>query len=137
VAFEYALTARFHEVDRVGIVFFARAYEYAHICFEELLAAAFGEVSSVFERHGFGMPLVHTEASYRSPIRHGDRLRVRGSIDVLSERSATFRYEVLGADDDLRCTVRLKHAFVHFPSFEPIAVPQAFTEGMQHIELIP
>ena len=43
MAFEYGLTARFHEVDRVGIVFFGRAYEYAHICFEEVLTAAFGE----------------------------------------------------------------------------------------------
>lgn len=137
MAFEYVLTARFHEVDRVGIVFFARAYEYAHVCFEELLCAAFGEVSTLFEHLGFGMPLVHTEASYRRPIRHGDRLAVRATVDRLGERSVVFAYTITGADDaDLRCTVRLKHAFVDLPGFEPRGVPEAFVDGMKRLDLL-
>ncbi len=139
MAFEYGLTARFHEVDRVGIVFFGRAYEYAHICFEEVLTAAFGEVGTVFERLHFGMPLVHTEASYTRPIKHGDRLTVHASIERLGERSVTYTYAITGASDpdDLRCNVRLKHAFVDFPAFTKRGVPDAFVEGMRRIELLP
>ena len=137
--FEHRVTARFHEVDRVGIVFFGRVFEYAHIGFEELLTAAFGDVDAIFETFEFGMPLVHAESSYRRPIHQGDRLTVRTTIETLSQRSVSYAHSITGAEDadDLRCTVRLKHAFVSFPAFEPCEVPEVFVEGMRRVALLP
>jgi YbgC/YbaW family acyl-CoA thioester hydrolase len=137
MAFEHRVTARFHEVDRAGIVFFGRAFEYAHVCFEEMLAAAFGEVATVFDRHGFGMPLVHAEADYSAPTRQGDRLIVRLTVERASERSVTFAYAIVGEDGRLRVTVRLVHAFVDFADFRKLPMPAAFREGLRRLDLLP
>ena len=41
-AFLHRLVVRFHEIDRAGIAYFTRAYEYCHAAFEEMLVAALG-----------------------------------------------------------------------------------------------
>lgn len=139
MAFEHPLTARFHEADPVGVVFFARYFEYAHVAFEELMGAAFEGGDAVFEGRDFGLPLVHAAADYRRPVRRGDRLTVRTRIEAWSERSVTFAHQITGADDpaDLRTTVRLKHAFVALPAFKPTPRPAAFVEAMVRLGVAP
>ena len=134
--FETNITARFHEVDRAGIVFFGRAFEYAHICFEEMLTAAFGGMDAVFDRLDLGFPLVHSEASFLRPMRRGDRLSVRMTIVAFSGRSITFEYAIRGQSDGVeRCRVRLKHAFVTVSTFKTRHCPDEFIHAIEHIGL--
>ena len=137
MAFEHQITARFHEVDRAGIVFFNRVYEYAHICFEEMLWEAFGPPSEVYDTADVGFPLVHSEADYRRPIQHGDRLTIKLEVEKMSDRSVTFRYEFEGQDGLPRATVRLKHAFVSLKNFQPVPRTAEFTRGLEKVGLIP
>lgn len=138
MGFEHRVTARFHEVDRAGIVFFGRAFEYAHVCFEEMLHAAFGRGPALFEGLPFGLPLVHAEADYAAPIRQADRLVVRLVVDRLTARSVTFAYDIVGEDDGVhRVTVRLKHAFIELPAFVPCEAPEAFGAGLKRLQLLP
>ncbi len=128
--FTHTITARFFEIDRAGIVFFGRFYEWAHECLEELLRELFGHPEAIFGELGFGMPLVHSEADYRAPVRFGDRLVISASITRLSERSATFVYTFAGAEDGVhRATVTLVHAFVDLATFKGIAMPPRFREA--------
>lgn len=136
--FTWPVTARFHHVDRVGIVFFARVYEYAHVCFEEALTEAFGRVGDPFVAGGFAMPLVHTEADHRKPIHHGDRLLVELSVEQRTARSLTLRYRIRGVDgsDDERAVVRMVHAFVKLPSFEPTTVRPEIEDALRRIGVL-
>ena len=137
--FRYSVTARFHEVDRAGIVFFGHVFEYAHICFEEMLYAAFGTPDSVFGELGFALPLVHADANFSRPIRQGDRLDVIVTVAAATARSITFAYRLCGLDDpeDLRAVVRLKHAFVSFPDFGPAQRSPIFDAGLTRVGLLP
>ncbi len=139
MSFRYSVTARFHEVDRAGIVFFGRVYEYAHICFEEMLHAAFDSPDSIFGELGFALPLVHSEASFSRPIRQGDRLEVAMEVEAVSARSITFAYRLYGQGrpEDLRAVVRLKHAFVSFPDFGPAQRSPVFDAGLARVGLLP
>ena len=130
MAFEFKLTARFFDIDRAGIVFFGKVYEYAHATLEEALALMFGHPESMFSTLGFGMPLVHSEADYTHPIRMGDKLVVRMSVARVGSRSITFDYDIIGEDTRPRCRVRLVHAFVDLRTFQGIAVPQGFIEAL-------
>ena len=76
MSFEHTLTARFFEIDRAGIVFFGRFFEYCHATFEEMLLAALPDWNGAFDHSGWGMPLVHAEADFSRPVRMGDRLRI-------------------------------------------------------------
>ena len=137
MSFKFEITARFHEVDRAGIVFYGRVFEYSHICFEEMMTAAFGDFDHVFDDVGVGLPLVHAEASFQRPIRRGDRLIAELSVAKLSERSITFQCRLIGSDDQVeRCRVFQKHAFVQFPDFAPTVRPAAFITGLEKVGLV-
>ena len=100
MAFEYGLRARFFEVDRAGIVFFGRFFEYAHAAYEELLVAAVGPGEQMFREAPWGTPLVHAEADFAQPVFMGDALLVRSNIVARSRRTLTFEHQILAADDE-------------------------------------
>lgn len=129
-------TARFYEIDRAGIVFFARVYEYCHAAFEELQTRAFGHPGAIFDSLGFGMPLVHSEADYTRPIRLGDRLEIALRVAKVGARSVTFAYTIVGEDDRApRAKVTLVHAFIDMTSFKGIQTPPSFLEGLARVGL--
>jgi YbgC/YbaW family acyl-CoA thioester hydrolase len=132
--FTHEITVRFHEVDRAGIVFFGRIFEYCHVAFEEILRAM--ELTSVFERENWGMPLVHAEADFKRPMRMGDRIAIVTTIERRTGGSLTFAFEVLGAEDrQLRASVRHVHAFVALDTMEPTAFPPSLDEGLTRLGL--
>jgi 1,4-dihydroxy-2-naphthoyl-CoA hydrolase len=135
--YEHVVTVRFNEVDRAGIAFFGRVFEYCHACFEETLAASGQPLLAIFEHGGYGLPLVHAEADYTRPMRLGERLLVTLRVARLGGRSITFAYEVRGAQDkDLRATVRLVHAFVRLDGFAGMAVPDALRDALAGLGLL-
>ncbi|MEE2786551.1 MAG: hotdog domain-containing protein [Myxococcota bacterium] len=135
MSFQITCRARFNHVDRAGIAFFARAYEYAHACFEEMLEAAFGAFDTAFHTMGVIMPLVHSEASYARPIRQGDRLLVSASLEKVSTRSVTFAYDISTVDGVHKAQVFLKHAFVDPERYTSVDRPSVFDEAMLQLGL--
>ena len=135
--FEHVITVRFQEVDRAGIAFFGRVFEYCHVAYEELFRAAGIDLETIFERGVWGMPLAHAEADYSHPMRMGERLRVEVSIDRAGARSLAFAFRVVGADDGvLRATVRHVHVFVHMDDFTPIPIPADVREALVRMGLL-
>jgi 1,4-dihydroxy-2-naphthoyl-CoA hydrolase len=138
MSFEHLVTVRFHEVDRAGIAFFGRVFEFCHEAFEEMLVAADDSLVSVFEQGGWGMPLVHAEADYDRPMRMGDRLRICLNVDRVGDHSITFLYDVIGAEDgERRASVKLVHAFVGMDDFKVRKVPERIRTGLAKLGLYP
>ncbi|MFT7624338.1 MAG: YbgC/YbaW family acyl-CoA thioester hydrolase [Myxococcota bacterium] len=136
MGFEHHLTARFYEIDRAGIVFYGRFYEYAHAALEELLAEIFGRADAIFESLGFGMPLVHSEADYFAPTRMGDKLKITVEIERLGTKSVTFAYHIASEAGQKRATVKLVHCFVQMETFTSIPAPDVFLDGLRRLDLI-
>ena len=131
--FEHEVTVRFHEVDRAGIVFFGRVFEYCHTAFEEFLAAAADGLASVFDQEGWGMPLVHAEADYQRPMKMGDRIKVELRVDRLGSTSITFGFTLVGADGTQRANAQLVHAFVDLERFQKRSVPETITRALEKL----
>lgn len=136
MAWEVELTARFYEVDRAGIVFFGRIFEYCHVAYEELWTAALGRFEAAFEAAEWATPLVHAEADFKRPIRMGDRFTVSLELVERGERSLTFGYRLVGIDGTLRATARLVHAVVDPQTFKPIAAPASLLDALRKVGLI-
>ncbi|MGE3855209.1 MAG: acyl-CoA thioesterase [Planctomycetota bacterium] len=158
--FEHVLTVRFSEVDCAGVVYFQRAFDYAHRAIEELLEAAGCDIASNFAR-GFGLPLVHAEAEYQRPMLLGERLTVSVSVERMGTSSLKLRYVISGGPDDIRATVRLVHVAVTVAdnddaaagtaaaaatapaggrarpgAFRRIPLPQIVRDGLQRLGLV-
>lgn len=137
MTFEYTATVRFHAVDRAGIMFFSRVFEYCHDAFEDALMAAIGRERLRAWQTGWGMPLVHAESDYRAPMRHGDRLVIGVEVERLGERSITFGYDVRGEEGSPRARVRLVHAFIDSKTFQPRSAPDELVDGLRRLGLLP
>lgn len=122
MAFTHTLTARFYEVDRAGIVFFGRFFEYCHTALEELLAKLLGQADACF-REGWGMPLVHTSSDFSAPVHMGDRVSIELSVEAWSKRSLSLAY-VLKVGDVVHARCKTVHAFVNLGTFKPMAMPE-------------
>jgi len=133
MAFRHTLTVRFFEIDRAGIVFFGRFFEYCHAAFEELQHAAFGDPERAFTEATYAFPLVHAEADFKAPARLGEALTIEVSLAAKGERSLSFAYRILGpaGEGDLRATCLLRHAFVDRSTFRSMAVPVEFVAAIE------
>lgn len=133
MSFVHHVTVRFYEIDRAGIAFFARFFEYCHAAFEEMQLAAFGDMETALREAPFVMPVVHAEGDYQAPVRLGDRLTVSLDVERLGDTSITFRYAVCGADGSPRATLKLVHAFVDRATWRACAAPPEIVEGLRRV----
>ncbi len=97
--FTYPRPVRFEDVDAAQIVFFSRFLNYCH----EAMEALFGDlpggyVGLIVERH-IGLPAVHVECDFTSPLRYGDVARIDVTLDRIGRSSCAFRYVITRVAD--------------------------------------
>jgi acyl-CoA thioesterase FadM len=129
MSFTFTTPVRFQDVDGAGVLFFGRIYDYLHLAYEEFWVSGGVDRAYFFTGAPWVVPIAHSEADYRAPIRHGDAITV--SIDVTKVGRASFelRYEVTGPNgrDDRRVSARTVHAFAtREPAgrLKPTAIPE-------------
>lgn len=126
--FATELNVRFPDVDAAGIVYFAKAFDYAHLAWEELLSAGGLPLHEAIPGRPWILPLIHAEADYRRPMRFGERLRVEASLTDVGGSTVTLRYAIKGNDGELRATVTLVHCAVDKASARRITLPDEVLE---------
>ena len=123
--FAYRRTVHFADTDAAGVVFFANYLVICHEAYEEALDAAGIELRTFFADTGAIMPIAKCEASYRLPLRLGDRLLVTVAPSGLSENSYETRYEItcLGQPDKPAGKARIEHVCIDSKTRERLALP--------------
>lgn len=129
MSFAFTTPVRFQDVDVAGVLFFGRIYDYLHLAYEEFWVSGGVDRAYFFAGAPWVVPIVHSEADYKVPIRHGDTIRV--GIDVVKVGRASFElhYAVTGGggESDLRVAARTVHAFALRASegrLKPTAIPE-------------
>ncbi|HEU4725201.1 MAG TPA: acyl-CoA thioesterase [Candidatus Eisenbacteria bacterium] len=129
MSFAFTTPVRFQDVDGAGVLFFGRIYDYLHLAYEEFWVSGGVDRAYFFTGAPWVVPIVHSEADYRAPIRHGDTIRV--GIDVVKVGKASFelRYAVTGGggESDQRVAARTVHAFALRASegrLKPTPIPE-------------
>lgn len=92
--FVHVHRVRFEEVDAAGIAYFARFFTWCHDAMEAMLAPLeHGYVELVTKRR-LGMPAVHVEADFASPLRFGDEVRIATVVERLGTSSVSLRFRL-------------------------------------------
>ena len=107
----YERVVRFEDVDVVQIVFFARYLNYCHEAMEAFFEPLNGGYVDLITKRRIGFPAVHADVTYASPLRYGDRVQIRTSVEKIGNTSVTFRYEMFNATSQLTAAV-VKHTCV-------------------------
>jgi 1,4-dihydroxy-2-naphthoyl-CoA hydrolase len=104
----HTFTVRLHDTDAAGVLFFAHLFRHAHDAYEGFMAAL-GQPLDGLLRDGCRLPLVHAEADYLQPIRHGEEIRVTVSLAALGETSFTLDYGFQDFSGEVRARARTVH----------------------------
>ena len=122
--FEARVPVRFAEIDRAGIAYYPRFFHYFHVAFEEFFAGRVGvPYPEMIDRRRVGFPTVHAECDYRSPLRYGDLLRIRVSVERIGRTSTVFLYRVR-TGRGLAAEARITVVCVDMDTFRPRSIPR-------------
>lgn len=130
-SFEHPVYVGMSSIDRAGVLFFAELFRHAHDAYEALMASLDEGLRGYFEPGRPAIPIVHAEADFRRPMRHGDQLRVRLNVAKLGDSSMTLVYDFLAEDGKSCATAETVHVFVDPIQGKPVSTPPSLRAKLQ------
>ncbi|MAB80414.1 MAG: hypothetical protein CMJ89_13760 [Planctomycetes bacterium] len=132
-AFVTQLDVRFGDVDPAGIVYFPKIYDFIHQAFEALWDIHVGKrYYHLVGEDRMGFPLVHSEVSFRHPLRFGDRPLVRVTTRKLGDSSLTLHYD-FSVDDVLCVDALMTVVCVDLEDLQSLRIPDGYRERFEEI----
>ena len=103
----YQRQVDFHETDMAGIVHFSNYLRYMEAA-ELDMYQAYG-IPLHDENHDieFGLPRVHAECDYKSPLKFKDKIEVQVLVEKLGRKSITYRFFIRKLEGDVKTLVAI------------------------------
>lgn len=132
-AFVTQLDVRFGDVDPAGIVYFPKIFDYVHQAFEALWDIHVGKrYYHLVGEQRLGFPLVHSDVTFRSPLRFGDRPLVRVTAFQLGRSSLGLHY-VFTVDDQPCVDARMTVVCVELEGLGTKPIPEEYRRKFEEI----
>jgi 1,4-dihydroxy-2-naphthoyl-CoA hydrolase len=125
-----------NDVDAAGVVFYARIFAIAHEVYEEAMAASGLGLDSLIRAGRIGLPLVHADADFTSPLRHGDEVACAVACEKIGTKSFAMRVDFTvhgGAQPRAAATVRQIHACVDMDRLQSTPLPEAIRHVLDRL----
>jgi 4-hydroxybenzoyl-CoA thioesterase len=125
--FRADFTARFSDADPAGIVYFARFFDFCHRAleayFSERLMTPYAEF---IQREGLGVPIVHVEGDFSTPVRFGETFAVSVRPLSVGKSSLKIAYAVHKPEQSAPCaTFQITHVVTELRQMRPAPIPEA------------
>jgi len=131
--FRHVFTIALHDTDAAGVLFFAHLFRHAHDAYEAWMATLGFPLDAMLRDGELALPLVHVEADYRRPLRHGDRVEVTLSVAEAGSRSFKINYRFRNQDGDLAATARTVHVCLHRGDGRSCPLPEALSAALRRL----
>ena len=126
-------TVAFDDADSEGIVFFGNYFRLAHRALERWFPTVGIKWSEWFEDGVYGVPLIHAEADYLSPLRPGQEFGVRLSVNRIGSSSVTFGYEFVAPDGKPLARLKTAHVFIDRKSRAKTSIPDSLRARLEAV----
>jgi YbgC/YbaW family acyl-CoA thioester hydrolase len=83
----------FFDADAAGVMFYGKVFELCHSAFESFIASQ-NKYQEYFSSNEFAFPIVHTEASYFSPLIPGEEIEIEISLIEIKNSSFSLLYQI-------------------------------------------
>ena len=121
---------KFHYTDSAGILFFSNIFIIAHDVYEEMTNDVGFRLNDIVENEDFLLPLVHSEADYKIPLKAGDEITINAGISRLGNSSYTVSFSIL-KEEKTAATVETVMVAMDKKSGTKIPVPEKLREGLE------
>lgn len=125
--YEHRIVLGMSSVDRAGVLFYPELFRHAHDVYEAFMASIDADLAAMLDTLGHALPVVHAEADYQRPMRHGQIYTVRVSVAEIGETSFTVHCDFLGLDGRPYSQVRTTQVCLNRRE----GLPQALPSGLR------
>lgn len=135
MAFRTTLIVRFGDVDSAGIVYYPRYPHYLHVGMERFFQDALGiDYADLTVGQQFGLPTVHLEVDYKSPLRYGDRIDMEIAIGKIGTTSVEWLYTLRReSDGEVAATARTVTVATDLAILAKVDVPAWFRDAIDRL----
>ena len=107
--FQHKITVPFQDIDAAGIVFFAQLFRYAHETYEQFMSSIGFSLVDILRDYKYLIPLIHAEADYLVPLRHGDNVTILLNVENIGTSSFTLVYNFIDEKGNGRAVAKTVH----------------------------
>jgi len=121
--YSHPAVIQLHHTDAAGILFFGHLFMLAHDAYQAGMAVLGLDLRRILDEGTYLLPIVHAEADFKAPLRVGDAIDIRVTVERLGQGSFTLAYDFVQATGDVAATARTVHAAMA-PGGGAMALPE-------------
>jgi acyl-CoA thioester hydrolase len=119
------IEVRYAETDQMGVVYHANYLVWMELGRTQLIKDL-GFNYAEMEKDGIISPVIDIQASYKKPLRYGDKAIIKTWIEQYDGFRVTYGYEIFNGSGELAVTGQSKHVCVKKESFRPISIKRSY-----------
>ena len=129
---DYRFRVPMHHVDHAGVLFYANLFLHAHDAWEHFMRSQDADLAQLIETGQWRIPIVHAEADYTQPMRHGDEVDIWLQIERLGRSSIRVVYIFIDQDGEQLAVARTTHVFVNAVTNHSSEIPADLRKRLQN-----
>ena len=125
MAFRIQQPVRHPDVDRAGIVYFPRFFDFFHRALEDFFRDEVGvPYHALADELRIALPVVRIESDFETPLAHGDLVTVELETEKVGVHALTLRYRVFrpGVAEPAALS-RIVVCAIEVPGWRKVAIP--------------
>jgi len=122
--FSSTFTARMHDIDAAGVMFFGRFFYYIHDAYEAFLNQHSLSIKQLLDTAVL-LPISHTEADFKVPIILNEQITIEIYLQEMKEQEFILHYLLLDTSEKIKATALTHHICLDGDSKQRNALPQS------------
>jgi acyl-CoA thioester hydrolase len=124
---EKEIEVRYAETDQMGVVYHANYLIWMELGRTKLIEDL-GFRYADMEKQGVISPVMDLEINYKSPVRYGEKVKIKTWIENYDGLRVIYGYEIHNESNQLSVTGFSKHVCVKKENFRPISIRKRFPD---------
>ncbi len=129
------IDVRYAETDQMGVVYHTNYFVWMEIG-RTAFIQELGFNYAALEKDGYLSPVLDIQATYKKPVRYGEKAIVKTWVEDYDGIRTTYGYEILTEDGETSVIGSSKHACVKKDSFRPVSFRKLFPEWHEAYERV-
>ncbi|MCP4220163.1 MAG: acyl-CoA thioesterase [bacterium] len=128
--YQYETTIKMHHIDAAGVLFFAHQLTLVHDAYEAFLESGGMGLAKLLKKD-YVLPIIHAETDYKAPLRVGDRVTIRLTVQKEGQSSFVLAHEIVKESGQLAGSGHTVHVAVNKQTQEKIPLPGELKECLR------
>lgn len=121
------IEVRYVETDQMGVVYHSNYLVWMELGRTQLIEDL-GFNYAAMEKQGVISPVIDIQASYKHPVRYGEKAVIKTWVEEYDGLRVAYGYEIYNGSGELALTGSSRHVCVKKDSFRPISIKRTYPD---------